>query len=201
MAPRMVAERLQEKYDSFRTMTARFAQITVIPMSSRSRTGGGTLLFVKPGRMRWDYTSPDRQVLLSDGEELVMYLEQSRQLIHTPARDYLQSDVTYAFFAGRGKILEDFEVSDAGFEVETIPGSWLIKLVPKTQHPHVNRIYLWADTNTFLISRLQIIDHFDTVTDISFSDVVLDGNEYNALPIDDATFTFTPPAGTEVIRQ
>lgn len=191
--PAMIAGRLQETYINADTISAQFIQETSLHLNQRKRRGSGTLFFRKPGLMRWDYQEPDRQVLISDGSTLSMYFERSNQLIRTAAREYLQSDVTYAFFSGTGDILRDFEVTSAATQENTSTAS--IRLVPRKPHPHVQYLLVWVDPENSLITRLQITDHFDTVTDLWFEKIEL--NPVLAAGI----FEFEPPAGTEIIDQ
>lgn len=196
-SPTEVAVRLQKTYDAFNSMTADFTQTTTIKMSRRTRLGSGTVIMLKPGRMRWDYHVPDRQILISDGETINMYFEKNRQMITTSAQEYLQSDVTYAFFSGRGDILQDFEVT--AMDDQAIPAGLLgIKLIPRSQQPQVNHLYLLTDKDSFFIKEIIIIDHFDTVTDISFDNIKINHENKG---LDPSMFSFTPPPETEIIRQ
>ena len=158
------------------------------------------MIFLRPGRVRWDYITPDHQVLISDGESISMYFEKSNQMIISNARDYLQSDVTYSFFAGTGDILKDFNIAEPDFE-NTGENSYLIKLIPKSTHPSVAYIHAWIDDETFLLEHLQIVDHFDTVTDLFFKNIHINSNSYGDREITKDIFSFTPPANTEIIKQ
>ena len=193
LGPEDKALKLQETYDKTLSFTADFSQSTSMKLSRRLRKGLGTLVIKKPGLMRWDYQEPDHQVLVCDGEVMSMYFSSARQMIVMSAEEYLQSDVTYAFFAGKGNILNDFNVG-------SIPDDYCcgdfpdLKLVPKKQHPQVENIYLWLD-GRFLVSRMKISDHYGSVTDLSFTNIKL-----NQSVADDA-FTFVPPSGTEIVKQ
>lgn len=198
--PAEIAQKLQTAYESASTVTAEFRQTTAMKFSSRIRQGSGTMIFRKPGRMRWDYTAPDNQVLISDGESISMYFEKNRQMIVSSAKEYLQSDVTYSFFAGTGDILKDFDVGQADF-ANTLDDLLLIKLVPKSSHPHVSAIHAWIASDTYLIKQLQIVDHFDTVTDLYFNNVQIDGEFYSKQRVTDELFLFIPPPDTEIIEQ
>ena len=195
-----VALKLQNTYESATNVIADFKQTTTMKFSSRIRRGSGTMIFSKPGRMRWDYLNPDYQVLISDGRTISMYFEKSNQMIISDAKDYLQSDVTYSFFAGTGDILRDFDVSTPDFTNDT-KNTFLLRLIPKSSHPQVALIYAWITHDTFLIAHLQIIDHFDTVTDLFFSNIQIDSDHYGDREINEALFTFIPPANTEIIEQ
>ena len=195
-----VAQKLQNVYEKATSLVADFNQTTAMKFSSRVRQGSGTMIFRKPGRMRWDYMTPDYQVLISDGEKISMYLEKSSQMIVSNAKEYLQSDVTYSFFAGTGNLLRDFEVSVPDFANER-ENSFLIKLVPKSSHPHVSYIHAWVNHDTFLITHLQIVDHFDTITDLNFDNIQIDSDHYGGRKIEEDLFFFIPPANTEIIEQ
>ncbi|MBU2538787.1 MAG: outer membrane lipoprotein carrier protein LolA [Proteobacteria bacterium] len=191
-APLELAQKLQARYEETKTMTADFKQSTSVPMTTRKRLGAGKLVIFKPGRIRWDYLTPDRQVLISDGKKVSMYFADSAQMMVQPVSQYINSDVTYAFFAGTGNIVRDFRVlpperkGDANLRA--------IKLVPKTEHPQVDYLHIWIDEN-FMVRRLEIVDHFGSITDLVFSNITR--NE----PVSPEVFVFTPPLGTEIIQQ
>jgi outer membrane lipoprotein carrier protein len=195
-----IARKLQSTYENAANVVASFKQTTTMKFSSRVRQGTGEMIFLKPGRMRWDYISPDYQVLISDGKTISMYFEKNKQMIISNAKDYLQSDVTYSFFAGTGDIIKDFEINDPGIPNDE-PGTWIIKLIPKATHPQVSSMFAWISQKTYLIEHLQIIDHFDTVTNLYFSNMSINAEYYGKRKIGEDIFTFTPPLGTEIIEQ
>ncbi len=196
--PLVTAARLQAAYEDTAGLVADFRQHTAMQLNRRSKSGSGTVVFLKPGHMRWDYLAPDRQILISDGRTITMYFEKAKQMIVTAAREYLQSDVTYAFFTGSGNIIEDFTISAGDGTVGDSTGTRLIQLVPKKAHPQISRLYVWVADDTSLIQRIRMIDHFDTVTDLFFDNIKrLD----SADSIDNELFSFVPPPGTEIINQ
>lgn len=193
LTPAEIAARLQAAYEATTSMSADFKQVATVAMSNRKRTGNGRVVVLKPGRIRWDYVSPDHQVLVSDGKKIFMYFAGAEQMIIQPVSEYLNSDITYSFFVGTGNILRDFEVQPA--DLTPGQGSSVVKLVPKNAHPQVDYLYVWVDNSTYLMNRLEIVDQFGSVTDISFTNIVLNQ------PVAKDTFTFSPPEGTEIIEQ
>ncbi len=192
--PAEVAQRLQQAYDRTASFSARFEQRTTVPMSSRSRKGSGTVVFLKPYKMRWDYQQPDVQVLVSDGKQVSLYVAASHQLMVRTMDEYLQSDVTYAFFSGRGRIMKDFTVAAAPPEKQ-LRGLYAIKLTPKVTHPQVDSLTLWVDPKQYFISRLEVVDQFGSVTTLVFANIELNP------AVKPALFHFTPPPGTEILQQ
>ena len=202
--PTDIASRLQQRYNGIKSLSFNFFQQTRGEMTGRPKSGSGKAFFYKgdgKGRMRWDYSSPDRQVLVSDGENFSMYFSNLKQMIVTPA-DTLDTELTYAFFIGKGNLVEDFHILPE--ENESVPEGVLdmkiIKLVPRTPQSQVQDIDLWI-TDDSLIRRMQIRDHFGTITVLNFSDIVVDSLEKMTPQERDALFEFQPPKGTEIIHQ
>ena len=152
--------------------------------------------------MRWNYTEPDTQIILNDGSKLSIYTKQDNQVIVTSAEE-LQSDITYAFFAGTRNLLDDFSAKPPENRFIFSSGDQdmqSVKLVPKEPHAQIKSLHLWFDKE-FLIRRLIMEDHFDSITELSFSNIKL-----NSLPADSADtlkdlLLLNLPPGTEVISQ
>ncbi len=191
-SPLELAQKLQARYEETKTMTADFKQSTSVPMTTRKRLGAGKVVIFKPGRIRWDYQTPDKQVLISDGKKVSMFIANSAQMVVQPVSEYINSDVTYAFFVGTGNIVRDFKVLPP--ERQADANLKAIKLVPKTAHPQVDYLHVWIDEN-FMVRRLEIVDHFGSITDLAFSNITRNA------PVSPDVFVFTPPLGTEIIEQ
>ncbi len=193
LTPRQQAAKLQATYENTTTFKADFEQISSMKLSRRQREGRGSLLIRKPGLIRWDYLEPEHQVIISDGKRISMYFAEAEQLMIMPAEEYLQSDVTYAFFAGEGDLLRDFEVDEPGDDYccGTPPD---LMLTPKQPHPQVEYLYLWLNDD-FMINRMQIFDHYGSRNDLIFSNLMVNP------PVEPGAFEFTPPPGTEIVEQ
>lgn len=199
------AKHLSQHLDSLTSLSFQFTQRTTGQMSGRPRQASGTAYFVKidnEAKMRWNYSAPDFQVIISDGKTLSMYFERMKQMIVTPAES-LQQDVTYSFFTGSGNIEADFlilsgaeemeqELYDHGFEV--------IKLIPRAPTSQTKDIRLWV-TNTSQIKRIEIRDNFDTITLLNISNIEENSLVKDGVLTNTALFDFTPPEGTEIINQ
>jgi len=188
-----IARKLQGTYEKTASFQAEFTQTTSLQQSRRERNGEGSMVIVKPGLMRWDYRKPDKQVFICDGQTMSMYFAQAAQLMVMSAKEYLQSDVTYAFFLGTGDILRDFEprLPKADYCCGEIPS---LQLFPRVEHGQVEHLDVWLDERT-LIKRLKIVDHFGSITELNFSNIRLNQK------VERNIFKFTPPPGTEIVKQ
>jgi outer membrane lipoprotein carrier protein len=197
------ATRLQKKYDTIQSLSFDFVQQTKGQLAGRPKTGRGRAYFVKnttPGKMRWNYSDPDRQVLVSDGKTFSMYFESLQQMIVTPATA-LEQDLTYSFFTGSGNLIADFVITKgeqkvANPEEQTV----IIKLTPKIKQTQVASIQLWITKNS-LIRRIEILDLFDTITVLNFSNLQVNKMDLNDAAMLVKLFSFTPPEDTEIIQQ
>ena len=205
-SPIAVATRLQNNFDTIQSLNFDFTQDTRGQLSGRPKKGSGQAFFIKSndkgkksGKMRWNYSSPDKQVLVSDGITFSMYFESMNQMIITPAKA-LQQDLTFSFFTGSGNLIEDFSILPADHEESSTNQTDIIKLIPKSKQSQVAAIHLWV-TNDSLIRRIEILDHFDTLTVLNFSKLSVNTLDRNDTDFMKRLFQFTPPEGTEIIHQ
>lgn len=202
--PEATAARLQSRYDTIKTLSFDFHQETGGELTGRSRNGSGSALFYNIGstpKMRWDYTEPDKQILLSDGITFSMYFSELNQMIITSA-EQLKTDLTYSFFSGNGKLDKEFFIRPADKQYQSSKENTykIIKLIPRIPHAQVQDIHLWVAENS-LIRRILIQDHFGTKTTLTLSEIVIDGlSDLNRQAVE-SLFSYTPPPGTELIRQ
>ncbi|MFH0784834.1 MAG: outer membrane lipoprotein carrier protein LolA [Pseudomonadota bacterium] len=203
--PEDIAARLQARYDSMQSLNFNFFQDIQGEMTGRPRQGSGRAIFLKnqgKARMRWDYVSPDQQVLISDGVVFSMYFSNLKQLIISPA-EQLDADLTYSFFTGKGVLKTDFHIRPANEDEQSTNEDEfkIIKIIPKTPHSQVQDIHLYV-TRDSLIRRIKIRDQFGTITVLNLSDIEVDKVANGKSPQEiDALFTFVPPPGTEIIHQ
>src|ERR1700747_507972 len=82
-APRLgvkdVVERVQKRYDSAGDFRAHFVQTLTNATFKRKTTSAGEVLLKRPGRMRWDYQTPDVKMYLADGDRLWLYEPEDQQ--------------------------------------------------------------------------------------------------------------------------
>lgn len=203
-SPESIAQRLQHRYDTMESLRFNFYQDTRGEMTGRPRRGSGWAAFYKKedlSKMRWDYQTPDKQVLLSNGITFSMYFEKLQQMIITSAES-LQTDLTYSFFTGKGQLQRDFRIhpADDDFQSEDRSESQVVKLIPAKPHAQVQDIHLWV-TNNSLIRRIKIRDHFGTITVLNLSDIEPDGLKDTSEQDLATLFSFSPPQDTEIIHQ
>src|SRR5204863_8165829 len=76
-----VARDLQNKYDRVIDFSTDFVHSYRGGVLRQQATEQGHLLVKKPGKMRWEYTSPEKKTFVSDGHKLYSYIPQDKQVI------------------------------------------------------------------------------------------------------------------------
>ena len=182
-------DRIQQRYESTRTLTADFKQTVESPTLARPLQSQGTVAFEKPNRMRWDYAKPDEQLIVGDGETLWVYQPEDHQAIKAPLGEAFQATTPVTFLAGLGRLDRDFEATLVREDAD----DWQLRLVPK-KDAALGTLELRVRKKDAAIEEARITDPVGTTTRIAFS------NEKRNVTIDPARFRFSPPAGVDVIK-
>jgi len=206
-SPIEVMARLQQTYDNISSLKFTFSQTSEGQLSGRPRKGRGEAVFLKDGlsgKMRWDYQGKEAQVIINNGEEFLMYFAKLKQMIIMPTAS-MQENIMYSFFSGKGKLKDSFYAApgDSTTLFSRLPDNQpfqVLKLVPMETQSQLSFVHLYI-TSDSMIRRIEITDHFDTLTTIDLDNLQIDtltSLEREAL---NKLFLFSPPQGTEIIHQ
>ena len=179
---------LQQRYESTRTLVAKFRQEVESPTMAGKLTSNGTVSFEKPNRMRWDYAAPDRQTIVSDGETLWIYQPEEKQVLKAPLREAFQATTPVTFLAGLGHVDRDFTPT-----LESSADDRWVKLVPREERG-VGTLVLVVRKGDASIEEARISDPLGTTTRLALSD------EKRNVSLGADLFHFTPPPGVDVVR-
>jgi outer membrane lipoprotein carrier protein len=182
-----VAASLQRKYDTIRDFSADFVHSHEGGVLRRKREERGTLFVKKPGKMRWDYKSPDEKVFVSDGVRLIQYFPEENRAVVSPVPEDNQAAVL--FLAGRGNLTRDFNVS---FNPGGAADVWSLRLEPKQPQPDYDWLEITASRDTLRIASLTVGEKQGGRSTFVFT------NFKENPGIADKTFAFSIPRGAEV---
>jgi outer membrane lipoprotein carrier protein len=187
-----VAQRVQQRYEKVRDLSARFEQTT-----RRVALGGGAgdalvargeVVFAKPGKMRWAYESPEPSLVVSDGATLWIYDPKAREVQKLALGDGYLSAAGVQFLLGEGKLLDEFGVTASGCGGSVVS----LELTPKREAQY-ERLEMRVDRASFAVRETSVVDLFGNQTAIAFDEV-----RENTKPAA-SLFGFTPPAGVRVL--
>src|SRR5690349_9312341 len=105
------AQSVQKKYDAIRDFSADFVHAYEGGALRKQVTERGRMMIKKPGKMRWEYTTPEEKLFVSDGLKMYSYLPQDRQVIVSTIPRGDDASTPTLFLAGRGNLTRDFSPS------------------------------------------------------------------------------------------
>jgi chaperone LolA len=179
--------KLQQHLNEIQSLQASFVQ-QVSGKNNKPQVSTGQVSLVRPGKFRWIYAKPYPQEIISDGKQVWLYDADLSQVTIKPVGKALDASPA-AILAGNNKL-------DASFNSKDLPSkdglNW-VELSPKQQDSSFAKIRIgFNDSN---LSRMELDDQFGQTTQIQFNQVIRNK------AIDPKLFTFTPPVGTDVIRE
>jgi len=182
-----LALRVDRHYNQLHSLRAGFSES--YEGLGRPRTESGTLLLLKPGRMRWDYTSPEGKLFVLDGKFAWFYSKGDPQVQRIPAKELDDLRSPLRFLLGHTQLekeLDTITLAPASGDRFTLSG------VPKGLEKRVHRLTV-AITADGTITGIEIEETDGALTRFTFS-----AEEPNA-PIPASVFKFSPPPGIPVV--
>lgn len=182
-----LARCVDQHYNKLHSLKAGFTESYV--GLGMHRQESGTLLLLKPGRMRWDYTSPPGKLFVLDGKYAWFYAQGDAQVQRMEAKklDDLRSPLRF--------LLGHTELEKELTQITLKPGAngnFTLTGQPKGQEKRIPRLTLTV-TRDGAITAIEIEEMDGAITSFTFT-----GEVPNA-PIPPGAFHFTPPPGVPVI--
>ncbi|MGB6194548.1 MAG: outer membrane lipoprotein carrier protein LolA [Terracidiphilus sp.] len=182
-----VAQQVDSHYNHLHSLRAAFTESYNGLGISRSESG--TLYLQKPGRMKWDYTSPAGKIFLLDGKYAWFWSRSATQVQRIAAKNLDDLRSPLQFLLGHTQLEKEFPGLKAAAATD---GGYTLTGVPNGQQ---NRIQLvtFHVTAAGAITGIAIEEKDGAITRFTFT-----GEEPN-VQIPESTFRFTPPPGVPVV--
>ncbi|MDE2091499.1 MAG: outer membrane lipoprotein chaperone LolA [Gammaproteobacteria bacterium] len=169
-----------------RSLKADFTQVVLDSNMHQVRKSVGTLEIKRPDRFRWDYATPNKELIVADGKRVWIYDVELQQVTVKSLNGTLAASPA-VLLSGSNDVEKNFVVKDLG----EAGGLLWVGLTPKIQDTDFETVKLGFKGNDVAVMELK--DALGNLTRITFSHLLLNP----AIP--DKLFQFTPPAGADVI--
>jgi outer membrane lipoprotein carrier protein len=194
----VVAARVQAFYDRTESVRVDFQQHYWSNVYRRTTTSRGRLAILRPGRIRFDYTTPTGKVVVSDGDNFTYYEpgdDGGAGQYWVGSAD--GTSTALGFLTGTARLDRDYTFSLGTIDPATEPAqSDELVLRPRSADPHYTEIRLFvsnAPGTEGVVLRASICDHENNWNRFDFS-----GFRFTeAIPA--STFEYTPPEGSREI--
>lgn len=188
-----VTDRLQASYERVEDFKAQFVQESTNRSLGQTLIASGEVAMKKPGKVRWEYRSPEPRLIVSDGRTLWIFSPEDRQVFVQGAAEALPG-ISLDLLAGLGNLRRDFRIRAIAHAGTEASKSYLLELTPKKPEVHLTRLILEVNRETFLVEKAVFFDAYANTTTIAFQNLSIN----TGLP--DSRFAFAPPPGVEVIE-
>lgn len=198
-----IVRNLEARYQHAATMKAAFFE-------SYSEGGGrriaesGTVYFSRPGRMRWEYESPESKLFLVDGTNAWFYVPADHTASRAKVKESSDWRTPIALLAGKAnlgelcrqvQLVDPAKASNAG-EKPIAAGDSVLHCDPRgdSASSDLRGVLLEVDPQNYLV-RVVIRETGDVETEFRF------GNWQENVPLAEAQFHFQPPPGVSVVDE
>lgn len=188
-----VVRGLETAYGRMTDLKAEFSQTAFNKSLDSTIPARGAVFVKKGGKLRWQYTEPTRQEIVSDGKTLWVYTPDLNQVNVGEAPEALAGPAG-SFLAGLGRVREHFHVRflNPAQPVDR-DGNVVLDLTPKEPLPTLARLILSIDPRSWQVRRAVVYDQFENTVTMAFTKVAVN----SGLP--DRLFRFEAPAGVATV--
>src|SRR5437764_14643120 len=100
---KIIVNRLETRYRSARTLLATFLE-RYIENGRIVRIEAGIVYFRRPGKMRWEYQAPEKNLFLVDGKSAWFYVPADHTVTRVPAKESTDWRTPLALLVGNVKL-------------------------------------------------------------------------------------------------
>jgi len=204
---REIARALENRYQHAATLKAAFFE-RLSEGNGAVVSESGTVYFSRPGRMRWEYESPEAKLFLVDGTNVWFYVPADRTASRAKLKESSDWRTPLALLTGKAdfahlcRVLEvvpsSSDRSTSAEAAASAPGDAVLRCVPRfaadTAGNALHDILFESDPQAHLV-RVLIREAGNVATEFRF------GAWEENLPLPEVKFHFSPPAGVAIVDE
>ena len=185
-----ILARIEERY-SVTGFSARFHQTSVLKAMDITDTAKGMIHIKRPGKMRWEYESPETQTIISDGYQLWIFRPDDNQVLIGKAPDFFGDGKGASFLSDVRQMRNNFTIT---LQDKPDSDNHILKLVPTGKEMDIAEILLSISWTTFDIEEVITLNAYGDETKIVLDEITFQKE------FDDQLFKFLIPSGVEVLQ-
>ncbi len=179
-------ERLHQFVGNAKTLSGTFSQTVYDRKNHKIQDASGEFYFSRPGKFRWLYNRPYKQIIVGNGKKVWLYDADLAQVTEKKM-DQAIGESPSALLAGSGEIDHRFDLKDIG---QNQGFEWL-EATPKSKEGTFERVRLGFLGDA--LQTMELKDNFGQTTLLKFSRLK------NNPKLKAELFSFTPPKGVDVL--
>lgn len=208
-----IARALEAHYHGAKTLQAIFLE-----RYSDSRQGiqaeSGKVYFSRPGRMRWEYESPEQKLFISDGKTVWFYVPSDHTVTRAAIKESTDWRTPLALLTGKAKLSQLCQSLDLSAETPGKQGDVVLRCRPRGEkakpkgsvegdldasiapvNGQFDEVLLEVDPDSGELADVRVLEPGGIQLEYRF------GNWQENLPLAEALFHFEAPAGVAIVEQ
>ena len=170
------------------------------------RVESGTVYFSRPGRMRWEYESPETKLFVVDGKNVWFYVPADRTASREKLKESSDWRTPFALITGKAKLsrlcgkIEEFDTRGGAASADgAAVGNRMLRCLPRVGSRSATgesfREILLEVNSAYQLVRVVIREPGDVETEFRF------GKWQENIPLAEVKFHFEPPPGVAIVDQ
>jgi outer membrane lipoprotein carrier protein len=180
-----------EKHYTGNNFRAQFIQESTVKAMQITDFASGKIFVRYPGKMRWEYEKPEKQVIITDGFKLWIYRPADNQVMVGSAPAFFSDGKGASFLSDITLIRKKFNISLGRSKDDFF---YELKLEPLEKTLDVTDIRLSVTKNTFTVIRVVTYNSYGDENRIELL------NHRFKVNLEDSLFSFDAPPGTDVLQ-
>ena len=185
-----ILDRLEKHYTG-NNFKAEFIQESTVKALQITDFASGKIFVRYPGKMRWEYEKPEKQVIITDGLKLWIYRPADNQVMTGSAPAFFSDGKGASFLSDITLVRKKFSISLGESKDDLF---YELKLKPLEKTLDVTDIRLFVTPNTFTVIRVVTYNSYGDENRIEFL------NHRFKADLEDSLFNFDVPPGTDVLQ-
>ncbi len=205
---------LEARYRDVKTLKAVFLQ-TYSDGRSGLQVESGVVYFSRPGRMRWEYQSPESKLFIADGKTVWFFVPADRTATRAPMKESADWRTPLALLTGKAKLSQLCGRIGVSGTAPGTPGHTVLICIPRGTKPPpksspndntaldgilspaawYDRVLLEVDPVSGELADVRIIQPGGVELEFRF------GQWQQGLPVEEAMFRFQAPPGVTLLDE
>ena len=185
-----ILDRLEKHYKG-NNFKAEFIQESTVQAMEITDFASGKIFVRYPGKMRWEYEKPERQIIITDGFKLWIYRPADNQVMTGSAPAFFSDGKGASFLSDITLVRKKFNISLGESKDDFF---YELKLQPLEKTLDVTDIRLSVTKKTFTVIRVVTYNSYGDKNHIEFLN-----HEFNT-DLKDSLFSFEAPEGADVLQ-
>jgi outer membrane lipoprotein carrier protein len=207
-----IVRALEERYRHARTLKAIFLE-RFSDGRRNVQLESGTVYFSKPGRMRWEYESPEQKLFVADGKTVWFFVPSDHTVTRAPMKESSDWRTPLVLLTGDAKLTQLCDQIDLVGKAPGAPGHVILRCLPRGEkHPahsapeqgsdlppiagpsqQFDQVLIEVDSVTGELADVRVLQPGAIELEYRF------GNWQENLPLQESIFHFQAPIGVAIV--